>query len=31
MACQLNPNTYGVVFRCPLEDGARLDNVEMNG
>ena len=24
MACQLNPNTYGVVFRCPLEDGARL-------
>lgn len=24
MACQSNPNTYAVVFRCPLKEGARL-------
>lgn len=24
MACQSNPNTYAIVFRCPLENGAKL-------
>ena len=24
MACQANPKTYSLVFRCPLEDGAKL-------
>ena len=24
MACQLNPNTYSLMFRFPLEDGAKL-------
>lgn len=24
MACQSNPKTYSIVFRCPLEDGAIL-------
>ena len=24
MACQANPKTYSFMFRCPLEDGAKL-------
>ena len=24
MSCQVNPNTYAIVIRCPLEDGAIL-------
>jgi len=24
MSCQVNPNTYSIVVRCPLEDGAKL-------
>lgn len=24
MPCQVNPKTYSIVVRCPLEDGAKL-------
>lgn len=27
MSCQVNPNTYAIVIRCPLEEGAVLKSM----